>query len=193
MRHVKADAHAPDPRRRRTREALVSAFMLLALHRRYHEIRVGDILEVSGIGRSTFYEHFAGKDAVLAASMGDALSRLAKMSTGETTVQQAAMLLAHFWSNRAMAPGVFQGAAYRVVRNALVGQVEDALKHRDAGRLRLPRRLAAHALADGVLSPIAAWLAGDAACTPVDLATALHDASRASLASMLVASACARS
>lgn len=181
------NAHDLDPRRRKTRDALLSAFVLLALRRRYHEIRIDDLLEASGVGRSTFYEHFAGKRALLVASMDDALSLLAGMPTGESTPQQVAALLDHFWRHRAMAPGVFQGAAQRVVRNALVRRVEDALKRGDGGRLRLPRRLAAQALADGLFSPIVAWLAGEAACSPDDLASALHDASRAAFASLRVA------
>jgi AcrR family transcriptional regulator len=181
------NAHHLDPRRRRTREALLSAFVLLALRRRYHEIRIDDLLEASGVGRSTFYEHFAGKDALLAASLGDALWLLAGVPVGRSTPPQLAMLLDHFWHNRAMVPGIFQGAAHRVVRNALVRRVEDALQHGGGARLRLPRRLAAHLLADGLLSPIVAWLAGEAACSGGDFAIALHDASRATFASLQIA------
>lgn len=187
MRRMATNAHELDPRRRRTRDALLSAFVLLALRRRYHEIRIDDLLEASGVGRSTFYEHFAGKDALLVASMDDALALLANVPAGRSTPAQVAALLDHFWRHRAMAPGVFHGAAHRVVRNALVRRVEEALKHGDGGRLRLPRRLAAHALADGLFSPIVAWLAGEAACSAGDFATALHDGSRATLASLQVA------
>lgn len=73
-----------DPRRRKTREALHSAFILLALQRRYHEIRIDDILKASGVSRSTFYEHFAGKDALLAAAMDGPISLLAGMVAGES-------------------------------------------------------------------------------------------------------------
>jgi AcrR family transcriptional regulator len=180
---MRQDRHDRDPRRRRTREALQSAFILLALERRYHEIHIGDILEASGVGRSTFYEHFAGKDALLAASMGDALSLLAGMATGESDSRQVARLLGHFRENRALARSLFQGAALRVIRNALVQRVEDRLDHRDAGRL--PRRLAARALADGLFSPIVAWLSGEAPCDPADLASALCMASKATLASLV--------
>lgn len=176
--------HDLDPRRRRTREALQSAFTLLALQRRYHEIRIDDILKASGVSRSTFYEHFAGKDALLAASMDGPLSLLADMPTGKAGVQQVAVLLAHFWENRALARSLFQGAALRVIRNTLVAQIEARLKRSEAGRLRLPPRLAARALADGMFSPILAWLSGEASCSPVDLAEALQASSKAMLASM---------
>ena len=176
--------HDRDPRRCRTRDALQSAFILLALERRYHEIHIDDILTASGVGRSTFYEHFAGKDALLAASMGDALSLLADMPTGESGSGQIAGLLEHFWNNRTLARSLFQGAALRVIRNALVQRIEARLNHSDAGQLRLPRRLAAHALADGMFSPIVAWLSGEAPCSPDDLAASLRTVSRATLAGM---------
>jgi AcrR family transcriptional regulator len=175
--------HESDRRRRRTREALQSAFVLLALERRYHEIRIGDILTASGVGRSTFYEHFAGKDALLAASMDDALSLLAGLPTGEAGVSQVADLLAHFWDNRALARNLLQGTALRAVRSALVAQIEARLE-RTGGRLRLQSRLAAHALADAMLSPVLAWLRGEAPCSPADLAAALRDSSVAMLASL---------
>ena len=177
-----------DPRRRRTGEALQSAFIVLALRRRYHEIRIDDILEASGVGRSTFYEHFAGKDALLAASMGGAISLLADMPSGKASAQQVAVLLAHFWEHRALARSLFQGAALRVVRYALVTQIEGRIRHHAAQHLRLAPRLAAHALADGMFSPILAWLSGEASCSPADLAAALKTASEATFASMVAAS-----
>lgn len=183
---MRQPTHDLDPRRRRTRETLESAFILLALQRRYHEIRIDDILEASGAGRSTFYEHFASKDALLAASMDGALSLLAGMPVGESDAQQVAALLEHFQDNRTLARSLFQGTALRVIRNALVGQVEARIKRHHGAGLRLPRRLAAHALADGMFMPIVAWLSGEAACSPVDLAAALRDSSQAMLASMLV-------
>ena len=176
-----------DPRRRRTREALHGAFVLLALERRYHEIRIDDILKASGVSRSTFYEHFAGKDALLASSMGGPISLLSGMPFGETDTRHVGALLEHFWEKRSLARGIFQGASLRVIRKALVAQVEDRLKQRDGRRLRLPRRLAAHALADGMFSPVVAWLAGEAPCAPADLAAALIECSGSLLAGMSVA------
>jgi hypothetical protein len=68
-----------------------------------------------------------------------------------------------------------------------VRQVEDRLRRAGGARLRLPRRLAAHALADGMFSPIVAWLSGEAASSPVDLAAALSKSSEATLASFVSA------
>jgi AcrR family transcriptional regulator len=123
-----------DPRKKRTRDELLAAFFKLVLSRRYHEIRIADILSGSGVSRSTFYEHFASKDELLCAS-----------------IEGPFMILA--------------GA-----RN----------------KLRIPRRLAAHALADGMFSPIVAWLLGEATCDAGDLALALQRSTTASVEAFLL-------
>ena len=177
MRQV-ADEH--DPRRVRTREALKSAFVVLALQRRYHEISIDDILRISGVGRSTFYEHYGSKHALLVASLADPLELLARMPFGQAEARMVVALLEHFWQHRALARSLFQGAPLRVIRNALVAQVQLQLQHAGS-RLRLPHRLAAHALADGVFSPILAWLSGEAATDATALAPALQASSQAML------------
>ncbi len=181
-------SHDPDPRRRRTREALQSALTVLALRKRYQAIHIDDILLASGVGRSTFYEHYAGKDALLVATMDGALALLADLPFGNADIRQATALLAHFQDNRAQASGLLRGIALRVIRDALVSRIEARLERDGGSRLRLPRRLAAHALADGVLSPLMAWLAGEATCNPTDLAAALAKSSNAALAGMIAAS-----
>lgn len=185
---MRRSLHEIDPRRRKTRQALQSAFITLALRRRYQEIRIDDILAASGVGRSTFYEHFASKNALLVASMENAISLFAGTPMGEVDASRLATLLAHLWQNRALARNLFQGTALRVIRTALVSQTEARLKRLAGIRLRLPTRLAAHALADGVLSPILAWLCGEASCEAFDLAVALKTSTEAGLAA-IVASA----
>jgi hypothetical protein len=50
-----------DRRVRRTRRALIEAFVSLVVQNRYEQITVQDILDAADIGRSTFYAHFSGK------------------------------------------------------------------------------------------------------------------------------------
>lgn len=54
-----------DRRAVRTRSAIHRAFAALTLHRSYETIRVDDICSGAGVGRSTFYAHYAGKDDLL--------------------------------------------------------------------------------------------------------------------------------
>ncbi|MGS1076917.1 TetR/AcrR family transcriptional regulator [Pseudoxanthomonas beigongshangi] len=163
-----------DPRWRRTHQDLLAAFFSLVLSRRYHEIRIADVLARSGVGRSTFYEHFRNKDELLSASLESPFRILAGLVRPATDGEGIRSLLEHFWQNRALAHSLFQGAALRIVRRTLIVHVEAALDHEQHGRPRIPARLAAHALADGMLSPVIAWLSGEAKCDAADLALALR-------------------
>lgn len=175
-----------DSRRQRTRDELLAAFFTLVLSRRYHEIRVADVLAASGTGRSTFYEHFRNKDELLSAALHGPFSILAGIVSGESGVTRVSGILQHFWENRALARSLFQGAALRVVRQTLIASIEARLDREYRSRLRIPPRLAAHALADGMFSPIIAWLSGEAACSAGDLATALQLSTAAMLRALQV-------
>lgn len=163
-----------DPRRLRTRADLMAAFFSLVLSQRYHEIRVGDVLARSGVSRSTFYEHFRNKDELLAASLDGPFRTLANLVGERADANAVHAVLEHFWQNRALARSLFQGAALRIVRRALVMHVENTLTHEQHSRLRIPPRLAAHGLADGLFSPVVAWLSGEAKCGAQELAVALR-------------------
>lgn len=169
-----------DPRRRRTRQDLLAAFFSLVLNRRYHEIRVADVLSRSGVSRSTFYEHFRNKDELLSASLEDPFRILASLVRPDTDAVRVQAILEHFWENRALARSLFQGAALRVVRRTLVTHVEAMLDRDQRSRLRIPVRLAACSLADGMFSPIIAWLSGEAKCGAQELAVALQFSTAAS-------------
>lgn len=176
----------PDARRQRTRGDLLAAFFSLVLSRRYHEIRIADVLERADVARSTFYEHFRNKDDLLAASLEGPFGILAAMVDDESPLLRVQGILEHFWQNRSLARSLFHGVALRVVRKTLVLHVEDRLGRECKVRLRIPPRLAAHALADGMLSPIIAWLSGEARCTASDLSIALADSTRASVRALQV-------
>lgn len=178
-----------DHRRQRTRDELLAAFFGLVLSRRYHEIRVADVLAASGIGRSTFYEHFRNKDELLFAALHGPFSILAGIVSGEAGTARVSGILQHFWDNRALARSIFQGAALRVVRKALIAQIESSLDRDYRSRLRIPPRLAAHALADGMFSPVVAWLSGEAACSTGDLAAALQLSAAATVRALQVSAA----
>lgn len=54
-----------DRRQKKTRNAIFGAFTELLSQKDYHQITVGDIIEVADIGRATFYAHFETKDFLL--------------------------------------------------------------------------------------------------------------------------------
>ena len=167
-----------DPRKLRTRADLLQAFFGLVLDRRYHEIGIADVLAASGVAKSTFYEHFAGKDALLAASLERPLVVLAGLVDGTSSAGDVERILQHFHDNGTVARSLLKGPAFRVVRSELVRRVEARFDRAIKLRMRIPPRIAACSIADATLSPIVAWLDGEAACTTGELALALEGAVR---------------
>lgn len=62
-------AKRPDPRPARTRALLFGALVELIQQKRWDKIRVQDILDRTGVGRSTFYAHFDNKFDLLTAEI----------------------------------------------------------------------------------------------------------------------------
>jgi AcrR family transcriptional regulator len=169
--------HAPRDRRvQRTRQALLDAFFKLILQRPYDDITVGDIVARAGVGRSTLYEHFAGKNAILAVSLGGPFAVLAQSLRQPDNTAALTRLLEHFWENRRLARGIFSGPTRAHAVSVLVALIEQQLRA-DAGRravLLIPTRLAAIQLAEALFGPLAAWLTSDCACTAARLARGLR-------------------
>jgi len=166
----------------KTRQALLDAFFTLVLKAPYEDITVRDIVVRAGVGRSTLYEHFCGKDAILAASLGGPFAVLADALQPRDNTAALTALLEHFWSNRAVAPGIFSGPMRRRTVAVLVRLIEQRLRAEAPARrtaLLIPTRLAAIQLAEALFAPIAAWLAGQSACSAQQLALALRKAALA--------------
>jgi AcrR family transcriptional regulator len=64
----------PDRRVRRTKRSLHDALISLAREKPYDAIAVKEILDRADVGRSTFYTHFDGKDALLDSGIHQILS-----------------------------------------------------------------------------------------------------------------------
>jgi AcrR family transcriptional regulator len=175
-----------DARAERSRAALLAAFFDLVQQTRYDDIRIADILARADVSRSTFYAHFAGKDALLAASIAGPFSVLADTLTSDSITSLVA-LLDHFWERRALARSILREPVRRRVTVVLTAQIEQTLRAGGAwkrGPLLLPERLAAVQLAEMLLAPLIAWLAGEASCSSAALASALHRISVAALDAM---------
>ena len=174
-----------DPRRIKTLAAIQSAFFSFVLKKRYHEIKIDDIVAASGIARSTFYEHYRSKDALLAASLTGPFQILA------TSVREAPMselehnsiadrltqVLQHFWENRGIARGIFLGDARRKLAPTLATCLEAELKLSKA-RMTLPLALVSAAIAETLLTMLTEWLLGRVSCAPEQLALAIHKFAR---------------
>jgi AcrR family transcriptional regulator len=175
-----------DRRIERTRKAILDAFFVLVQEVRYDDITVADIVDRAEVSRSAFYAHFAGKDALLAASIAGPFSVLARTLKTDDVVGLIA-LLDHFWDSRALARTILKDPIRRRIVVVLTSQVEAILEVGGAwkrGPLIMPTRLAAIQLAEMLLAPVTAWLAGESRCSSQTLATALRRVSVAALEAM---------
>jgi AcrR family transcriptional regulator len=60
-----------DRRVRRTRRSLADALLALMIERGWEGFSVQDLCERAGVGRSTFYTHFADKEELVTGTLGD--------------------------------------------------------------------------------------------------------------------------
>jgi AcrR family transcriptional regulator len=171
-----------DRRVRRTRKAIVTAFNELLFAKGYDAISAGDVAERADIGRSTFYQHYSGKDAVLAQSLSGLLQPIAHAGLDTAPDPRLAAAIEHIWSNRRLGRVLFTGGARPVMNRLLRDMIAEALsvntnKHGSA----LPLSLLATHLAHGHLALLDEWLSGRHGCPASVVAASIDELARASI------------
>lgn len=161
-----------DRRRARTHQALTEAFVSLMLTKRYDDFGVADIVERANVGRSTFYEHFGSKDALLRASMNGLLEVLAEAGATGAVSPRLRKVIDHFWENRRLGRMVFS----HPLRILIERQLADII----GVRLGERRKLAAMQIAAAQLTALEAWVTGGASATPEEMSQAMAATSRLS-------------
>ena len=157
----------PDPRVKRSRDAIVAALIELAFRQRYDTIRTADLIARAGVGRSTFYEHFRSKDEVLVAAMAPILQPLASAALGRASKVQVRAMLEHVWQQRGLARIILSGATGMKLQRRLAAMIEVRLA---AVPDAVPPAMVAMAAAAAQLTMLRMWIAGEAACPPAALA-----------------------
>ncbi|WP_375203076.1 TetR/AcrR family transcriptional regulator [Hyphococcus sp.] len=163
-----------DRRVKRTRMAIFEAFRELVLTRKYDDIRLADIIDMSGIGRSTFYEHFRNKDDVLVTSIEPLFSALAKIPPGAAEREHVQFVIEHFWEQRRFARIVFRDVLYEKLSRKLADMIELEIAVGDPAE----KRFQSVAAASAMLGVIRAWLAGEFSMTAEDLSRRLMQTAR---------------
>lgn len=155
----------------RTRARLIAAFNQLVFDKTRGPIRVAQIIEKAGVGRSTFYDHFANAEAVHMAALSRPLSYLAAPAAGTGTVEQLQWLLDHFHGNRGRARDVLLGSSRDRITRLLADMIDERVETGDD--LTIPRRVATMQIAEAMLGPIRLWIVGEFAATSQSLAASL--------------------
>jgi len=159
-----------DPRIARTRRSLQDALLALARERDLDAISVADVAERAGVNRSSFYQHYADKETLLA----DALDVVAEEagaglpSLRDTPPDPPEVLvdyLRHLDGNAALYRRVIgeHGSAVAVarLRARLEAVVLDGLERAEGAGFfgDLPRDVVAAGVAGSVLGVLGVWLA----------------------------------
>lgn len=159
----------------RTKAALFDAFVELVLERRYDQLKVADIIARAGVGRSTFYEHYEGKDDLLRAGLSGPFGVLAAIVGERHDPARLVAVVEHFWENRRVGNVLFAGPTRPLLARTLAGLIEARLQARaELG----DATLRAAQLAGGQMGLLAAWLSGQAPATPAAIAEMLYAAAQ---------------
>jgi len=149
-----------DRRVRKTRAAINTAFSHLMFTREFDEIRIEDIIAGADVARSTFYQHYRGKDDVLCAVMGfhilDPLSRAGLRTEPSYELLQ---LAGHVWENRRLARSIFWGSTRAAIVRNLAGKIERVLKDSQPAS-GLPVAYIASTVAHWQIASLEEWLMG---------------------------------
>jgi AcrR family transcriptional regulator len=151
-----------DPRARHTRDAILGAFVPLVLTRRYDTLRTAELIAAAGVGRSTFYEHFHSKDAVLVAATEPLLHTLASAALGRAGKVQVRATLEHIWQQRGFARIILGGRTGEKLQRRLAALIE--------ARLDEPAPMAAMAIAAAQVTMLRLWVCGEVASPAATLA-----------------------
>jgi AcrR family transcriptional regulator len=158
-----------DPRIARTRRSLQEALFELARERPLDDIPVGDIAERAGVNRSSFYQHYADKETLLADAL-DAAADEAEASLPDAVDMTEApppavsTYFAHIADNAELYRRVLGDHGSAVATARLRARVERIVRDevgRSADFPDLPVDVVAAGITGSVLGIIGAWLTRD--------------------------------
>lgn len=141
-----------------SRQAIKQALTDLALLKRYHAIRVFDLIERSGVGRSTFYDHFKNKDEVLVEVAAPMLGHLANAACDRLSFPAAREMVQHLWAIRRSLRTMFDLRPRLRLQRELVLRI--AFRLEASGKPAGTSVLLIEAIAAGQLAMIEALISG---------------------------------
>ena len=166
-----------DRRIERTRQALMTGFIDLLLKGGYEALTINAVIERANVGRSTFYEHYTGKEDILRESLARPFSALA--GTIGATAQPPSLLamVAHFRENQRLARTLFAPPTRPLLVRVLASHIEPRLP--PGTKLQLPAGLLALHLAEAQLGLLDHWLTSKFTCRAETIAEAIFATTQA--------------
>jgi AcrR family transcriptional regulator len=170
-----------DPRASRTRVAILDAVHVLAVED--EPVTVASVAKRAGVGRSSFYSHFASLDALALSVLQDAFERIgaahAAALDGADTQALAAMrrsqveLVDHYVQHRALYAAVsalpLSAESHRVGVRAMAGIVQALLETHPHLPSECTPVLTARYIAGAAHGLLDAWARGEVEASPAEL------------------------
>lgn len=158
-----------DERVRRTRKRIDAAFIELLHRRAYGNIRVSEIVKKAGVGRPTFYAHYATKDDLLRSQFERIIAPLIQADSGAPVRIEATHFFAHIGSGQHfyrafMGPN--GGSAPRVLRDCIEARVRQILSLEAHTNWSLQTSATTRFVASSLLAIIECWIEQGARETP---------------------------
>lgn len=176
-----------DKRSERTRQALAAALIQLMLEEGYEAVTVHRVAARAGVGRSTFYLHFADKRELLRRSLLAPSTQLLRLVCEPIEPRDLVPQLRHFHEQR-VRNRMFLLEPIRSLWAGYLAELIDAKLRtkRGAGFAAavLPRRLVALQLAESQLALISRWLLEAPKVGELAIAAALIASTRAQIAAL---------
>jgi AcrR family transcriptional regulator len=180
----KATRHKTDARVKRTRQQLGNALLHLIVEKPIEQVTVQEVLDRSGVGRSTFYLHYRDKDDLLISQLEMFLetvsTTLSVKKEKSTRVVPVAELFAHIGNQNKLYRVLSDSGHLKDFFDLAQGYFARGIERRLAETGRLTRFAArelgarAAALAGSLLSLLRWWLDRGEKESPEEMDTMFH-------------------
>jgi AcrR family transcriptional regulator len=139
-------------------DAIQQAFIHLLMEEPYSQFNVRRIIERAGVARSTFYEHFRSKDALLVYAQQDIYAVLFRNVDGTADLESNCRVLAALWNKRALLRHLGEPTAFLKIVKGFDAYIHERIRRVP---LTVPARALSRQLASAMLSPVNAWMLGE--------------------------------
>jgi len=167
-----------DERVRRTRMRIDAAFVDLLHRRAYGNIRVSQIVKKAGVGRPTFYAHYATKDDLLRSQFERLIAPLIRTTAGDGASIDAMLFLAHVggaqhFYRAFMGPN--GGTGPHVLRECLEARVRELLSLHSVPGVSLKQSATTRFVASSLMTVVECWIERGARETPQQVQAIFSD------------------
>jgi len=180
-----------DRRTRRTRALLAEALMDLGVARNIDAIDIGDLTKAAGIGRSTFYAHYAGRDDFMISSFVNLIvmaeEALATRYPERPDIIPSDPLFAHIFEAGDFARNVAKSEIFPRQMAAAEGKLQEIAEKNLSRRMpdlpKIRRQETAIYIAAGFIGLLRWWMTGGLKQSPQEMQRAFFRLSMSALAS----------